>query len=64
VNGLVLEVEDLTNVYGPGCDRCIECTGPESRSNACPECGSIVACAGVSFEIGAAEVLGRVGGVG
>jgi putative phosphonate transport system ATP-binding protein len=61
VNGLVLEVEGLTKLYGRGCERCLMETGPEHGTNTCPSCGSVVACAGVSFDVGPGEVLGIVG---
>lgn len=58
---LVLEVAGLTKVYGRGCGRCLKSTGPEHQTNTCSNCGAVVACAGVSFEIGPGEVLGIVG---
>lgn len=57
----MLRVTDLTKIYGPGCPRCVASTGPESGSNRCPHCGSIVACAGISFALAPGEVLGVVG---
>jgi putative phosphonate transport system ATP-binding protein len=60
-DGLVLEVEGLTKVYGRGCALCVRSTGPEFGTNTCPHCGSVVACAGVFFEVGPGEVLGIVG---
>ena len=61
MSGPLLDVEGLAKVHGRGCDRCLEATGPEARTNACSFCGSVVACARVSFEVGAGEVLGIVG---
>lgn len=61
MNGLVLEVEGLKKIHGPGCELCVASTGPQFQMNACSHCGSIVACAGVSFGIGPGEVLGIVG---
>lgn len=61
MSGLVLEVEGLAKVYGRGCGSCLGSTGSENRTNTCPVCGSVVACAGVSFGIGPGEVLGVVG---
>lgn len=58
---LMLEVEGLTKVYGPGCERCLESTGSEFETNVCPCCGSVVACAGVHLQVGPGEVLGIVG---
>lgn len=61
MNGVVLEVDGLKKIYGRGCERCVASTGPEERTNTCSNCGSVVACADVSFEVGAGEVLGIVG---
>ena len=59
--GIVLSVENLGKVYGRGCRLCVETTGPGARTNTCSNCGSVVACAGVSLEVGPGEVLGIVG---
>lgn len=57
----MLRVRDLTTIYGRGCERCVESTGPDVGSNRCPHCGSIVACAGISLDLEPGEVLGIVG---
>lgn len=60
-NDLILEVEDLSKLYGRGCADCIKATGPRAETNTCPNCGTVVACAEVSLEVGSGEVLGIVG---
>ncbi len=57
----VLTIKDLTKIYGGGCPRCLEVTGPEFETNICCHCGAVVACGQVSFELYPAEVLGIVG---
>jgi len=55
----LLKMVDFTKVYGRGCSSCIDLTDDEK--NICPRCGSIVASAGVSFQIMPNEILGIVG---
>ncbi|MPZ99175.1 MAG: ATP-binding cassette domain-containing protein [Dehalococcoidia bacterium] len=58
----LLSVQGLTTIHGEApCAACVALTGPEADRNQCPECGSIVACAGVSFDVWPGEVLGIVG---
>jgi len=57
----ILEVRSLDKIYGPGCPKCFESTGPEVNSNLCPHCGSIVAAHDVSFDLHAGEILGIMG---
>ncbi|MGB9858747.1 MAG: ATP-binding cassette domain-containing protein [Moorellaceae bacterium] len=57
----LLEVRGLTRIFGSGCSKCITSTGPWAGTNICSYCGSIVACAEVSFELYEGEILGVVG---
>jgi putative phosphonate transport system ATP-binding protein len=57
----LLEVRNLTKIYGRGCPDCLEVTGPEFDTNICRRCGAVVACGQVSFELFPGEVLGIVG---
>lgn len=60
-NPPVLAVRDLTKIYGDGCPACLQETGPDTGTNICPRCGSVVACAGISFTLRRGEILGIVG---
>lgn len=57
----ILEVQNLSKIYGPGCPLCFELTGPEHDTNICPRCGSVVAAHNVSFELSKGEILGIMG---
>jgi len=58
----LLEVNDLTKIYGSGCSQCMSFTiTPEANTNVCPECGSVVACNSVSFKLNRGEILGIIG---
>jgi putative phosphonate transport system ATP-binding protein len=56
-----LRVSGLTRMFGRGCDECIGLTGPEHETNTCSACGTLVACADVSFELRPGRTLGIVG---
>lgn len=57
----LLAVRGLTKIWGHGCDACFGETGPEKDTNLCVACRSIVACAGVTFDLYPGEVIGIVG---
>ena len=60
-NEKVLEVRNLSKVYGKGCSKCFESTGPEHNTNICPHCGSVVAAHNISFDLYKGEILGIMG---
>lgn len=55
----VLKADHLTKRFGPGCAYCA--VPIDDQNNRCPICGSVLACADVSFTLGRGEVLGIVG---
>lgn len=57
----ILEVRNLSKLYGPGCPQCLESTGPEADTNLCPHCGSVVALHDVSFDLFEGEIIGIMG---
>jgi len=57
----IIKVENLTKIFGEGCPYCHNLTGPEHETNVCSNCGSVVACGDVSFELYPGEMLGIVG---
>lgn len=57
----VLEVNNLSKVYGQGCVACFDLTGPKHDTNICPKCGSVVAAHNVSFDLYKGEILGIMG---
>jgi putative phosphonate transport system ATP-binding protein len=57
----ILEVRGLSKIFGKGCPRCIESTGPEFDTNICPHCGSVVAAHDLSFDLHRGEILGIMG---
>lgn len=57
----LLSIRGLTKLYGPGCDRCLELTGPDTNLTVCPVCGTVVACADVSFDLRPGHTIGIVG---
>jgi putative phosphonate transport system ATP-binding protein len=56
-----MQVKDLSMIFGKGCDRCYQVTGPDFETNVCRCCGSVVACHDISFDLHLNEVLGIVG---
>src|SRR5271169_5479379 len=56
----ILKATDLTKRYGSGCSYCTVLTGRE-KSNRCPICNTVTACAKINFVLKQGEVLGIVG---
>lgn len=57
----ILKVDGLTRIYGRGCSRCLEATGPEQEGNQCRFCDSVVALGDIGLELHRGEVLGVMG---
>ncbi|NER28172.1 MAG: ATP-binding cassette domain-containing protein [Symploca sp. SIO1C4] len=57
----ILEVRELSKIYGAGCSACFTSTGAQANTNICPDCGTVVAMQQVSFELYPGEILGIMG---
>lgn len=57
----ILEVRGLTKIHGSGCPECATSTGPETNTNICDRCGSLVAAFDISFDLYPGEILGIMG---
>lgn len=57
----ILEVRNLTKVYGKSHAKTLEDTGPQAGTNICPHSGAIVALNNVSFTLYDHEILGIMG---
>ncbi len=57
----LIRVRGLDKRFGPGCRRCAELTGPDHDTNQCSQCGSVLACNELSFDLYPGEALGVVG---
>ncbi len=56
-----LRVTGLAKLFGPGCEQCVNLTGPDHETNTCSACGTLCAALGVSFELRPGRTLGIVG---
>lgn len=57
----VLDLRQVTRIFGPGCNDCEEKTGLHSDTSICSTCGSIVAVNRIDLQARQGEVLGIVG---
>jgi putative phosphonate transport system ATP-binding protein len=57
----LLQVRNLTKIFGEASLDVLDRTGPAFNSNICSKTGAVVACGGISFDLFAGEVLGIVG---
>jgi putative phosphonate transport system ATP-binding protein len=58
---MLLELKNISKIYGNSCGRCLELTGNEHNGAICSVCGSVVAVNKVSLAMNGGEVVGIVG---
>ncbi len=58
---MLLEIENLSKIYGESCGRCLFLTGDDQGSAICPLCNSVVAANRINLRVEDNEVLGIVG---
>jgi putative phosphonate transport system ATP-binding protein len=57
----LLSVRNLKKLYGDGCELCRADQPLLGSDNTCPQCGAIIACTDIHFDVYPGEVLGIVG---
>lgn len=58
---MVLQIKNLSKIFGNGCQKCLELTGAHDNRSICPVCNSVVGVNSVNLELKKGEVLGIVG---
>ena len=58
---MVLQIKDLSKIFGTSCPHCLELTGAKVDSSICPKCNAVVGVNNVNLELEKGEVLGIVG---
>jgi len=58
---MLLQVKDVSKVFGNGCTECLKLTGAKSNTSICPKCQSVVGVNRVNLTLNQSEVLGIVG---
>ncbi len=58
---MLLELDDVSKVYGVSCGNCLELTGDSSECAICPECNAVVAVNRVNLSVEENEIVGVVG---
>ncbi len=58
---MILDIKNISKVFGKFCSQCLENTGASFNSSICPNCKSIIAVNNVNLCLHKGEVLGIVG---
>lgn len=58
---MILDIKNLSKVFGEVCPKCLEQTGVSFNSSICPNCKSVVGVNSVNLSLNQGEVLGIVG---
>lgn len=58
---MILDIKNLSKVFGKFCSKCLEQTGASFNSSICPNCKSVVGVNSVNLSLNQGEVLGIVG---
>ena len=58
---MVLNIKNLSKVFGKFCPQCLDSTGADVNSSICPRCNSVVGVNNINLSLNKGEVLGIVG---